>query len=305
MLPGLAPHDGADPGRQTGASGGPRRRSGSGLLLPAGQAREYQRGKPGRARPEASAGPWDGGTVRAIGQAGPAGRTRAGRAGTRRRLGKIAWLYIAAVILMVSGITIALVGRDTLRWSPPPAPPSWAARAGPAPAAPAGPSGRRPAPLLRSTPVGIEIPAIRVLARTIPLGLSPDGTVAVPPLTTPLVTSWYDDGPAPGERGAAAIFGHVDAARTGPAVFYRLGTMRPGDLIFVQLRDGQTAVFQAYSVALYPKTSFPTAQVYRYTRWPTLRLVTCGGTFDRRTGHYLANVVVFASYVGRHVTPAS
>jgi hypothetical protein len=206
------------------------------------------------------------------------------------------------VILMVSGITIALVGRDTLRWSPPPAPPSWAAGAG---QPPAGQDGGRPAPLPRSMPVGIEIPAISVLASTIPLGLNPDGTVAVPSLTTPLVTSWYDRGPAPGERGAAAIFGHVDAARTGPAVFYRLGDMRPGDLIFVRLRDGQTAIFKAYSVALYQKLSFPTAQVYRYTRWPTLRLVTCGGTFDRQSGHYLANVVVFASYVGRHVTPAS
>ena len=243
--------------------------------------------------------------MRAVGEAGPAGRTRAGRAGTGRRLRKIAWLNIAAVILMVSGITIALVGRDTLRWSAPPAPPSWAAGAGPAPAAPAGPPGHRPAPLARSAPVGIDIPAIRVLATTIPLGLNPDGTGAVPPLTTPLVTSWYDRGAAPGERGAAAIFGHVDAARTGPAVFYRLGSMRPGDLIFVRLRDGQTAVFQAYSVALYPKASFPTARVYRYTRWPTLRLVTCGGTFDRQSGQYLANVVVFASYVGRHVTPAS
>lgn len=241
----------------------------------------------------------------AVGQAHPARRARARRAqpGCRRR--KIYWLNIAAVTLIAAGLTITLAGRDTLRWAAPPAPPGWAASAGLAPAGLAGQPARPPAPLARSSPVGIEIPAIRVTATTIPLGLNTDGTVAVPSLTTPLLTSWYDRGPAPGERGTAAIFGHVDDARTGPAVFYRLGDVRPGDLVLVRLRDGQTAIFRAYSVALYPKASFPTARVYKYTRWPTLRLVTCGGTFDRQTGRYLDNVVVFASYVGSHPQPAA
>lgn len=243
--------------------------------------------------------------VRAVGQAGGARRTRAGQAQPRHRRRKIYWLNLAAVTLLAAGLAITLAGRDTLRWSPPPAPPAWAAAAGRAPGWPARQTGPRPVPLARSTPVGIEIPALRVAARTIPLGLNPDGSVAVPSLTTPLLTSWYDRGPAPGERGSAAIFGHVDDARTGPGVFYRLGDVRPGDLVLVRLMDGQTVIFRAYSIALYPKASFPTAQVYRHTRWPTLRLVTCGGAFDRQTGRYLANVVVFASYVGRHRGPAA
>ena len=89
------------------------------------------------------------------------------------------------------------------------------------------------------------------------------------------------------------IVGHVDAVGVGPAVFYYLGNMRPGDKIYVRLRSGTTAVFEAYSVALFRKTRFPTAAVYGYTGWPTLRLVTCGGQFDPRTGHYLGNTVVF------------
>ena len=206
-----------------------------------------------------------------------------------------------AVTLIAAGIAMAFAGHDPLRWSPPPIPPAWAATAVPdgRSAIPANESGRGPRPLDRSVPVGIAIPAISVRAGVIPLGLNPNGTVAVPPLSRPFVTSWYDGGPTPGEPGAAAIFGHVDAAGVGPAAFYDLGNLRPGNRILVELQDGQTAIFEVYSVALYLKTEFPTAQVYGFTNWPTLRLVTCGGEFDPRTGHYLGNVVVFASYAGR------
>jgi hypothetical protein len=152
--------------------------------------------------------------------------------------------------------------------------------------------------MARSVPLSINIPRIRVRARIIPLGLRPDGSPAVPPLTTPFVTSWYDGGPTPGARGAAVILGHVDSAAVGPAVFYSLGRLRVGDLIDVSLADRRTAVFRVYAAGLYLKTGFPTLAVYGYTRWPTLRLITCGGEFDRHTGHYLGNIVVFAEYVG-------
>ena len=135
-------------------------------------------------------------------------------------------------------------------------------------------------------------------AKIISLGLNRNGTLAVPPLSHPGVTSWYDKGPPPGQPGASAILGHVDAAHVGPTVFYELGNLRPGAKIYVHLRDGQTVVFETYSVALYQKTRFPTAKVFGYTSWPTLRLITCGGVFDQHTGHYLGNVVAFASYVG-------
>jgi Sortase domain len=221
----------------------------------------------------------------------------------RRFSRRISWLNLAAIAMIVTGIVIAFIGHDTLRWAPPPVPPAWAAsahlRAGSTdPAGHAYPhhaSGPRPT---RSSPVSIDIPAIKVHASVIALGLNPNGTLAVPPLSHPGITSWYDKGPPPGQPGASAILGHVDAARVGPAVFYNLGNLRPGSRIYVRLRDGQTLVFETYSVALYQKTRFPTAKVFGYTSWPTLRLITCGGVFDQRTGHYLGNVVAFASYVG-------
>ena len=233
-------------------------------------------------------------------------------------LRKLCVALIAASI--AAGITLAFAGRHTLRWSPPPFPPRSEAlpaaglpAAGP-PAAgrPAGSAGlagqavlhparagNPPRPMARSVPLALAIPAIRVRAKIIALGLRPDGSPAVPPLATPFVTSWYDPGPTPGAPGAAVIFGHVDSAAVGPAVFYDLGRLRTGDLIDVTLADRRTAVFRVYGAGLYLKTDFPSLGVYGYTRWPTLRLITCGGEFDRRSGQYLGNVVVFAEYVGQ------
>lgn len=220
-------------------------------------------------------------------------------------LRKLCVVLIAASI--VTGVALAFAGSHTLRWSPPPFPPrseALPAAALPTAAPPARPlrpgrPGYPPRPMARSVPVSLAIPRIRVRTRVISLGLRPDGSPAVPSLATPFVTSWYDAGPTPGARGAAVIFGHVDSAAAGPAVFYSLGRLRVGNLIDVTLADQLTAVFRVYAAGLYPKMGFPELAVYGYTRWPTLRLITCGGEFDPSTGHYLGNVVVFAEYVGR------
>jgi len=214
-------------------------------------------------------------------------------------LRRIPWLNISSVTLIVSGIVVAFIGHNTLRWSPPPLPPAWASAVRQPPRVPP-PDRAHDVLLARSNPVSIDIPSINVNAEIVPLGLNPDGSIAVPPLSRPMETSWYDVGPTPGQPGAAVILGHVDAASVGPAVFYELGELRPGAKIFVRLRSGRTAIFETYSVALYAKAKFPTRRVYGYTSWPTLRLISCGGVFDPTTGHYLGNIVAFASYIGSH-----
>ena len=205
---------------------------------------------------------------------------------------------------MAAGVVVAFIASSTLRWSPPPLPPRSVALSGSqidlrarGPAQTGASSLLRP--MARSVPVSLYIPRIQVRAKTIPLGLTSRGTAAVPSLATPFLTSWYDKGPTPGQPGTAVIFGHVDSAKVGPAVFYDLGNLRPGDLVYVTLADRQTAVFRVYSAALYLKEDFPTRTVYSYTSWPTLRLITCGGEFDKATGHYLGNTVVFAEYIGQ------
>jgi len=156
----------------------------------------------------------------------------------------------------------------------------------------------------RSVPVAVVIPAIGVRARIIPLGLDPHGAVAVPPLDTPFLTSWYDGGSAPGQAGPAVLLGHVDSAAVGPAVFYRLGDLRPGDLVYVTRSDRRTAVFSIDSVAMYSQSGFPTGKVYGFTPRPTLRLITCGGTFDERSHLYVDRIIAFAVYEGQEPAPA-
>jgi LPXTG-site transpeptidase (sortase) family protein len=140
-------------------------------------------------------------------------------------------------------------------------------------------------------PKRIVIPAIDVSAPVVSLGLNPDRTLEVPKDYSE--TGWFKDGPEPGERGAAVVVGHVDS-KDGPAVFYRLRALEPGDLIKIVLTDGSTVRFVAHSTMAVPKDDFPTKLVYAKTRKPTLRLITCDGEFDESTGHYLDNYIVFA-----------
>jgi sortase (surface protein transpeptidase) len=145
----------------------------------------------------------------------------------------------------------------------------------------------------------VSIPSIGVRATVISSGLNASGGIAVPPLSHPYLASWYERGPAPGQAGPAVLLGHVDSAATGPAVFYELGDLRPGDLVYVTRVDHRTAIFRVTSVAMYPESGFPLARVFGYTPRPSLRLITCGGDFDARTHLYLDRIIAFASYVGR------
>jgi hypothetical protein len=166
-----------------------------------------------------------------------------------------------------------------------------------------GPSGSKAwwLSLRHSMPVSIAIPAIGVHSVLLHLGVKPDGTMQVPPLQRkPSAAGWYKYSVTPGQIGTSVIEGHVDNQQ-GPAVFYRLGALRPGDLVNVQLADGITAVFRVTGVRQYLKSQFPARTVYRdATRFAALRLITCGGSFDYATSQYLSSTVVFAFLVSSH-----
>lgn len=142
-------------------------------------------------------------------------------------------------------------------------------------------------------PVRLEIPRIDVATRLLKLGLTPDRELEVPPLSQAGTAGWYDLGPVPGQTGPAVLAGHVDS-ETGPAVFYALSALHPGDEVTVDRSDHRTAVFSVDRVAAYAKKTFPTRAVYGRTPDAELRLITCGGTYDADHGGYQSNVVVFA-----------
>lgn len=145
----------------------------------------------------------------------------------------------------------------------------------------------------RSDPTHVRIPKIGVDSTLVPLGLNKDGTLQVPPLSQPMQAGWYQLGPTPGEVGPAVIAGHVDGGgRKG--IFYDLKRLAPGDNVDVDREDGTTAHFRVNHVSEVPKNAFPTDSVYGDTETPELRLITCGGAFDRGAHSYVDNIIVFA-----------
>jgi hypothetical protein len=147
----------------------------------------------------------------------------------------------------------------------------------------------------RALPVSLSIPAIGLNVSLSQLGLNANGTVQVP--TDYQQPGWYRYGPSPGQEGSAVILGHVDNYQ-GPAVFFKLRDLKPGDKVTVALADGMTTHFVVRQVAMYAKARFPTTLVYASHGYPGLQLVTCGGVFDDSTRSYLSNVVVYTSLVG-------
>src|SRR6185369_2974197 len=167
-------------------------------------------------------------------------------------------------LLAAGGLTLLVIGA-----SPAPAPP-------PRPAAEASPPARvpssAPTALSASVPVRLDIPAIGVSTGLMSLGLNADGTVEVPPLTANAPAGWYRNLRTPGEVGPAVILGHVDTAHDGPAVFYRLRDLRPGDAVTVRRADGREVRFAVERVTEVPKSDFPTDEVYGPVDYPALRL---------------------------------
>lgn len=125
-----------------------------------------------------------------------------------------------------------------------------------------------------------------------------DGGIEVPPLEDTRSSGWYTESPTPGEVGPSVVLGHVDSAKNGPSVFYRLGELKPGDTVEINRADGSVASFRIDAVREYAKNQFPTEVVYGNLDRAGLRLITCGGTFNPKSGHYESNIIAFASLVG-------
>ncbi len=149
------------------------------------------------------------------------------------------------------------------------------------------------APLAESAPVRLKIPSIGVDTALMTLGLMANGTLEVPPDGS--IAGWFTGAPAPGSVGPAVIAGHIDW--NGPGVFYKLRAVAVGDTITVLRADGIAAVFKVIKVGQYAKNAFPTDEVYGPVNFAALRVITCGGSFDHATGHYVDNTVVFAKLV--------
>lgn len=225
---------------------------------------------------------------------------------------------VTVVLLLLGG---GLVAQALTTPGPPPQPDTSQAQvaaAGPAPSQPvpsqsgASPVAPTPSPSASATtappapdfgpimgpsaPVALRIPSIKVTTKgLVDLGLDTKGQLEAP--KDPDQAGWYTAGPTPGEFGPSVIAAHVDS-HLGPALFYDLGAAKKGAKVIIDRADGTTATFVIDRVERYPKAKFPTSTVYGDTGGRAeLRLITCGGAFDRTSGHYVDNIVAYAHLI--------
>jgi Sortase domain len=140
-----------------------------------------------------------------------------------------------------------------------------------------------------SVPVKLDVPSLKISSALESLGLLPDGTMKPP--TKFGVAGWYAGGTRPGAVGPAVIAGHIDSLN-GPGIFLDLGQIKVGASIVVTTKTNQKLHFTVTDIKQYPKKDFPAAVVYGPTPVATLRLITCTGSFNYSTHHYLDNLVV-------------
>ncbi|MEU1530102.1 class F sortase [Streptomyces fagopyri] len=208
-----------------------------------------------------------------------------------RQRKRVPWGVMALVLL--TGLALIRNGSGEFDVGPPqPAPAAAAADD----RTPADGLAKAPAPLPYSVVDRVRIPAIRVDAPVVPVGLDTDGWVGAPPPDDPNLAGWFTGAVSPGEKGTAVVVGHVDNAR-GPAVFYGLGALKKGNRVEVLRKDGKTAAFEVYDIQVFQKSAFPGDRVYGNRGTPELRVITCGGGFSQEHG-YDGNVVVFARLAG-------
>ena len=151
-----------------------------------------------------------------------------------------------------------------------------------------------PSSVAEVPPARLRIPEIGVDARVKPVSVDPaTNDFAVPPSIDEV--GWYRYGPGlTAAAGSVVIAGHVDGAKQGAGAFFRLRDLDPGDPVEVAGPDGAVVRFVVVAREIYRKTAIPLDRYFARDGAPRLTLITCGGPFDRASGHYRDNVVVTA-----------
>ncbi|WP_104525950.1 class F sortase [Blastococcus atacamensis] len=146
-----------------------------------------------------------------------------------------------------------------------------------------------------AAPARLRLPSVGVDAVLAGTGLDGGGALVVP--ADARTAGWFTGGPRPGEPGPAVLTGHVDWAGR-PGALSGLRSAAVGADVLVDRVDGTVARFRITAVERYAKDAFPAERVYAPTPAAELRLITCGGPFDRERGSYRDNVVVSAVLAG-------
>lgn len=122
-----------------------------------------------------------------------------------------------------------------------------------------------------------------------------DGTMQDP--SGPWEVGWYENLASLGDGSNVVMAGHIDYWNVGPAVFYNIASLTAGDEVQVTAEDGQIFTYEVEWVREYPADNLPLDEVVGPTPTESLTMITCGGTFDYATAHYLSRTAVRATQV--------
>ncbi|MER7858372.1 class F sortase [Amycolatopsis japonica] len=145
-------------------------------------------------------------------------------------------------------------------------------------------------------PTNVKIPKIGAESSLVTVAVGKDGKMSVPSAKNPMQAAWYRLSPVPGDVGPSILLGHVDGNKQ-PGIFYKLKDVNPGDEVLVERSDGKNLKFVVEKKDQVPKDQFPEEAVYGNTDKPQLRLITCGGVFDKEEHSYKDNIIVYANLV--------
>ncbi len=157
---------------------------------------------------------------------------------------------------------------------------------------------------VRGTGATLVIPALQVRAPVVATG-AVDGSMTIP--ADIHTVGWYDGTdssgstttsaptPWPGQPGVSVLAGHVDWSGEGPGALYYIGQLVVGDPIEVIGSNRETTYWRVSEPPITISKAALPANLFSNRGPPKLALVTCGGPFDAATGHYLDNVVVWAT----------
>jgi len=148
-------------------------------------------------------------------------------------------------------------------------------------------------PVVLEPPTALAIPALRVQATVVPVDSS--GEILGVPADPAQVGWWTGSAPPGAASGTVVIDGHIDSATTGPGAFYQLADLHIDDLLIITTTTGDRRNYAVTGRRTYLKANGLPPDLFATTGPARLVLITCGGSFDRSTGSYSHNIVVFAT----------
>lgn len=144
-------------------------------------------------------------------------------------------------------------------------------------------------------PARLIIPKLGIDTNIQYVGLTADGNMGVPNNFTDV--AWYKYGAVPGERGSAAIAGHLDNGLSLAGVFKRLSELAPGDDVYVERKNGEHIYFKVTEVELYNYKEVPLERLFERKDGMYLNLITCDGSWIRNERTYDQRLVVYTRLV--------